>query len=41
MKRRELLRYLNNHGCVLLREGGNHSWWLSSQEQTFSDSEAL
>ena len=23
MKRRELLRHLNGHGCVLLREGRN------------------
>ncbi|WP_216904078.1 type II toxin-antitoxin system HicA family toxin [Synechococcus sp. CCY 9618] len=27
MKRRDLLRHLNEHGCELLREGGNHSWW--------------
>lgn len=27
MKRRELLRHLHNQGCVLIREGGNHSWW--------------
>ena len=25
MKRRELLAHLNRHGCVLLREGGQHS----------------
>jgi mRNA interferase HicA len=29
MKRRELLRHFNSHGCGLLREGGNHSWWLN------------
>jgi len=29
MKRRELLPHLNNHGCELIREGGNHSWWLN------------
>jgi mRNA interferase HicA len=29
MKRRELLRHLNSHGCALLREGANHSWWLN------------
>ena len=29
MKRRELLRHLHNHGCELIREGGNHSWWLN------------
>ncbi len=27
MKRSELIRYLNAHGCELLREGGRHSWW--------------
>jgi mRNA interferase HicA len=27
MKRRELLRHLQQHGCVFIREGGNHSWW--------------
>ncbi|MGA2052014.1 MAG: type II toxin-antitoxin system HicA family toxin [Opitutales bacterium] len=27
MKRRELLRHLHAHGCSLIREGGNHSWW--------------
>lgn len=27
MKRSQLLRHLRSHGCELLREGGNHSWW--------------
>lgn len=27
MKRRALLRHLHQHGCILIREGGNHSWW--------------
>ncbi|MBI5385821.1 MAG: type II toxin-antitoxin system HicA family toxin [Verrucomicrobia bacterium] len=27
MKRRELIRHLRSHGCVLVREGSNHSWW--------------
>ncbi len=27
MKRRELIRHLTAHGCVLVREGGDHSWW--------------
>ena len=27
MKRRDLLRHLLGHGCILLREGGRHSWW--------------
>lgn len=27
MKRRKFLRWLETHGCELLREGGKHSWW--------------
>ncbi len=27
MKRRDLIRHLLTHGCVLLGEGGRHSWW--------------
>ncbi len=27
MKRKQLLAYLRNQGCDLLREGGRHSWW--------------
>jgi mRNA interferase HicA len=27
MKRRDLLKHLTANGCVLLREGANHSWW--------------
>ena len=29
MKRRELVRHLTAQGCHLLREGGNHSWWIN------------
>ena len=29
MKRRDLLRYLERHGCTLLREGGNHSVYVN------------
>ena len=28
MKRRDLLAHLQTHDCQLLREGGNHSWWV-------------
>ncbi len=31
MKRRELLRHLGEQGCMLLREGGRHSWWHNPQ----------
>lgn len=30
MKRRDLLAHLSSHGCRLLREGGNHSWWCDA-----------
>jgi len=29
MNRREFLRHLREQGCVLIREGGRHSWWLN------------
>ena len=29
MKRRELLRHLAQHGCALLREGGNHTLYIN------------
>lgn len=29
MKRRDLIRILESHGCELLREGGRHSWWIN------------
>jgi predicted RNA binding protein YcfA (HicA-like mRNA interferase family) len=31
MKRRALLGYLQEHGCVPHREGGSHSIWLNPQ----------
>ena len=27
MKRRDLIRHLSLHGCILVREGGEHSIW--------------
>ncbi len=27
MKRTELIRQINNIGCVLLRHGGKHDWY--------------
>ncbi len=30
MKRRDLIRHLESHGCELLREGGRHSWWTNT-----------
>lgn len=29
MKRRDLIRYLEAHGCEFLREGGNHSVYVN------------
>jgi len=29
MKRRDLLRYLEGHGCALLREGANHTVYVN------------
>jgi mRNA interferase HicA len=29
MKRRELLRHLQRHGCILLREGADHSLYAN------------
>jgi mRNA interferase HicA len=29
VKRRELLRHLEQHGCELLREGANHSIYVN------------
>ena len=31
MKRRDLIRHLETHGCVLLREGAKHSVYLNRQ----------
>ncbi|HEY0594094.1 MAG TPA: type II toxin-antitoxin system HicA family toxin [Thermoanaerobaculia bacterium] len=27
MKRRDLMNWLSQHGCELVREGSRHSWW--------------
>jgi hypothetical protein len=27
VKRRELIRHLTAHGCCLVPEGSDHSWW--------------
>jgi len=27
VKRQDLIRHLRQNGCVLVREGGKHSWW--------------
>jgi mRNA interferase HicA len=32
MKRQVLIKYLQEKNCVLLREGGNHSWWINQNK---------
>ena len=36
MKRRELVRHLERHGCRLLRQGGRHSVYVNSETKTVS-----
>jgi mRNA interferase HicA len=36
MKRRDLLRHLAAHGCVLLREGSRHTVFYNPKEGTTS-----
>ena len=36
MKRRDLIKYLENTGCELLREGGNHTIYVNRKEQKVS-----
>jgi len=36
MKRRELIRHLESHGCNLLREGANHSIYVNRPAQKAS-----
>ncbi len=31
MKRKDLLKYLERHGCILLREGGKHTVYLNPE----------
>ncbi len=32
MKKMALLKHLREHGCVFVREGGSHSWWLNPHQ---------
>jgi len=36
MKRRELIRYLEAHGCILFREGNKHSVFMNSLKNKVS-----
>jgi hypothetical protein len=41
MKRRDLIRHLEQHGCQFLREGGNHTVYVNRRApENFSDSAA-
>ena len=33
MKRKEFERHLKNNGCILLREGSNHSIWINNMNK--------
>ena len=35
MKRRDLVRHLEQHGCVLKREGGSHSVFVNLAANDF------
>jgi mRNA interferase HicA len=36
MKRRDLIRHLETHGCEFLREGGNHTIYVNRPKQKVS-----
>ena len=36
MKRIDLIRYVENHGCEFLREGGNHTVYVNRREMKVS-----
>jgi predicted RNA binding protein YcfA (HicA-like mRNA interferase family) len=36
VKRRDLIRYLEEHGCQFLREGGNHTVYLNPTARKIS-----
>jgi len=36
MKRRDLIRYLEQHGCEFMREGGNHTVYVNRAERKAS-----
>ena len=33
MKRKDVMRYLENHGCDFLREGANHTVYVNRREK--------
>ncbi|MBA2437337.1 MAG: type II toxin-antitoxin system HicA family toxin [Acidimicrobiia bacterium] len=36
MKRRDLIRHLDEHGCQFLREGGNHTVYINPTARKIS-----
>ena len=36
MKRRDLIRHLEQHGCEFLREGGNHTIYVNRRARIVS-----
>jgi predicted RNA binding protein YcfA (HicA-like mRNA interferase family) len=36
MKRSDLIRHIEHHGCEFLREGGNHTVYINREERKVS-----
>jgi predicted RNA binding protein YcfA (HicA-like mRNA interferase family) len=36
VKRRELIAHLEAHGCVFVREGAKHTWYVGPNQRTFA-----
>ena len=36
MKRKDLIRHIESHGCVLIREGGKHTIYQNPANGSFS-----
>ncbi|MBI2901762.1 MAG: type II toxin-antitoxin system HicA family toxin [Planctomycetes bacterium] len=36
MKRRDLVRHIERHGCVLVREGARHSWYRNPANGSYA-----
>ncbi|MFQ5933133.1 MAG: type II toxin-antitoxin system HicA family toxin [Dehalococcoidia bacterium] len=36
MKRRDLIRHIEKHGCVFVREGSRHSWYFNPETREHS-----
>ncbi len=34
MKRRDLIKHIENMGCILIRHGGKHDWYQNPKTKT-------